>query len=167
MKIQKTLGKIVIDNNQKVTWIIFYYQLSKLHQGEAKVLKFYKPCELFDIILLLRRNRWLGVAGNWIWVFLYTYFAIEFLSLSKKKVTGRFFPCLDFAGNKSAFWLQCNVWVLLVLVPSLMRNKDARPRDRSRYSCNPNYIYIYIFFSVFKCQVSVFCVVLVMAKLTK
>ena len=69
IKIQKTLGKIVIDNNQKVTWIFFYYQLSKLHQSEAKTLKFYKPCELFDIILLLRRNRRklhkaLGVAGN-------------------------------------------------------------------------------------------------------
>ena len=35
----------------------FYYQLSKLHQGEAKTLKFYKPFEVFDIILLLRRNR--------------------------------------------------------------------------------------------------------------
>ena len=31
----------------------FYYQLSKLHQSEAKTLKFYKPRELFDIILLL------------------------------------------------------------------------------------------------------------------
>ena len=52
IKIQKTLEKIVIDNNQKVTWTFFYYQLSKVHQGEAKTLKFYKPCELFDIILL-------------------------------------------------------------------------------------------------------------------
>ena len=32
----------------------FYYQLSKLHQSEAKTLKFYTTCELFDIILLLR-----------------------------------------------------------------------------------------------------------------
>ena len=95
IKIQKTLGKIVIDNNQKVTWIFFYYQLSKLHQGEAKTLKFYKPCERFDIILLLRRNRrkfissqsfsciyWSqtkrrqGVAGNMVWVFLKIYFAV-------------------------------------------------------------------------------------------
>ena len=38
IKIKKTLGKIVIDNNQKVTWIFFYYQLSKLHQSEAKTL---------------------------------------------------------------------------------------------------------------------------------
>ena len=36
IRIQKTLGKIVIDNNQKVTWIFVYYQLSKLHQSEAK-----------------------------------------------------------------------------------------------------------------------------------
>ena len=69
IRIQNSLGKIVIDNNQKVTEVIFYYQLSKMHQSEAKTLKFYKPCELFDIILLLRRNRRklhkaLGVAGN-------------------------------------------------------------------------------------------------------
>ena len=47
----------MIDNNQKVTDFVSYYQLSKLYQNEAKTLTFYKPCELFDIILLLRRNR--------------------------------------------------------------------------------------------------------------
>ena len=49
IRIQKALGKIVVDNNQKVTWILFYYQLSKLHQSEAKTLQFYKTCELFDL----------------------------------------------------------------------------------------------------------------------
>ena len=57
IRIQKTPGKIVIDNNQKPTEVIFYYQLSKLHQSEAKSLKFYKLCKGFDIISLLRRNR--------------------------------------------------------------------------------------------------------------
>ena len=67
---QKTLGKIVIDNNKKMAESIFYYPLSKLHQSEAKTLKFYEPCELFDIVLLLRRfyrsqtKQRLGVAGN-------------------------------------------------------------------------------------------------------
>ena len=29
--------------------MFFFYQLSKLHQSEAKTLKLYKPCERFDI----------------------------------------------------------------------------------------------------------------------
>ena len=36
IRIQKTLGKIVIDNNKKVTEVIFYHQLSKLHQIEVQ-----------------------------------------------------------------------------------------------------------------------------------
>ena len=36
IRIQKTLGKIVIDNNNKVTEVIFYHQLSKLHQIEVQ-----------------------------------------------------------------------------------------------------------------------------------
>ena len=58
IRIQETLGKIVIDNNQKVTWIFlifnfYHYQLSKLHQSEAKTLKFYKIHPLPVIFLYL------------------------------------------------------------------------------------------------------------------
>ena len=40
IRIQKTLGKVLIDNNQKVTWV-FYYQLSKLQRVNFLTLSYY------------------------------------------------------------------------------------------------------------------------------
>ena len=71
IRIKKILEKIVIDNNQKVTWIFlifnfYHYQLSKLHQSEAKTLKFYQIHPLPVIFLYLPEPDRQG--GDWAWL---------------------------------------------------------------------------------------------------